>query len=258
MSAEPNAILADAAASADALLRARRLDPGPTARAVLVPDGRNLVLDSGLKVRLAGLFVPKPEEGGRATQHADRARAALLDLVDGKQLRLYFDMCRRDDQGRALAQIVTETGVWVQRECVARGLARVYGFADNRAVLADLLSAERAARGRKAGVWRDPDYAVIAADAAQRLGSARGRLVVVAGRIFQVRSQPGGHLLVFSGAAGREFEAVIENSWGPLFAAAGLAPDRLAGLRLRVRGVLPASGMLRLTLTHPEQIEVLA
>src|SRR3546814_9669358 len=62
----------------------------------------------------------------------------------------------------------TPEGVWVQGEMLRRGMARVYTFADNRALVAEMLALEREARAARRGIWGHPFYAVRRHDALDR------------------------------------------------------------------------------------------
>jgi Staphylococcal nuclease homologue len=48
----------------------------------------------------------------------------------------------------------------LQEELVAKGLARVYSFPDNRACVAELLARETEARAKRLGVWGSPAYRI--------------------------------------------------------------------------------------------------
>ena len=67
--------------------------------------------------------------------------------------------------------MIEGAGTWVQGELLSRGMARVYSFADNRALIPEMLARERAARAARRGIWRWRLYAVRGAEeAAQNLG----------------------------------------------------------------------------------------
>ena len=69
---------------------------------------------------------------------------------------LRFGGARADRHGYLLAQVFViegESRLWLQQELLAKGLARVYSFPDNRACLAELLAREREARAKRRGVW---------------------------------------------------------------------------------------------------------
>src|SRR3546814_550592 len=125
------------------------LQPGGSAVAVEIVDGDTLVLDTGQQVRLVGLQAPKLPLGRRGFKTwplADAARDALAELALDKRLTLSYGGARVDRHGRLLAHLYDTAGRWVQGEMLARGMARVYTFADNRALAEKMLAIERMAR----------------------------------------------------------------------------------------------------------------
>ena len=71
----------------------------------------------------------------------------------GRVLRLSYGGRRKDRYGRALAHLHREDGLWIQEQMLRLGLARVYSFRDNRAVVAEMLAAEHEARQKRLGRW---------------------------------------------------------------------------------------------------------
>jgi len=145
-----------------ATLRAA-LEAGPTATAIAVIDGDTLVLDDGQEVRLVGLQAPKLPLGRPGFQTwplAEEAKAALAALTLGRRIVLGYGGRRLDRHGRALAHLFdADVGTWIQGALLEAGLARVYSFADNRALVAEMLALERTARTAHRGIWADPFYA---------------------------------------------------------------------------------------------------
>jgi endonuclease YncB( thermonuclease family) len=101
-----------------------------------IVDGDTLTLASGARVRLVGIQAPKLPLGrpGYPTWPlAHEAKAALAELAMGKRLRLAYTGRRIDRHGRLLAHLFDAEGRWIQGVLLARGMARVYTFPDNRA-----------------------------------------------------------------------------------------------------------------------------
>ena len=234
------------------------LRPELRARAVAVVDGDTLVLDGGREVRLVGLQAPKLPLGRRGFQAwplAEEAKAALAEIALDRDLGLAFTGRREDRHGRWLAHLRRADGLWIQGELLRRGLARVYSFADNRALVAEMLALERAARAAGLGIWGHPFYAPRRATAAAR---DVGSFQLVEGRVVEAARVRGRVYLNFGADWKTDFTiSVMPKAW-KLFEAAGIAPGDYEGRRLRVRGWLKSLNGPMITATHPEQIEVLA
>lgn len=157
------------------------LEPGETGRVVRVIDGDALVLDTGQSVRLVGLEAPAFGRDGRAdSPHAAESRRMLEDMVLGRRVQLYYAGLTRDRYDRALAHLVTTDRLgprlWVNREMIARGGARVRAWPDTARGLEPLIEAEAEAVTAGAGLWALAAYRV--ADARDTEAPERGFLIV--------------------------------------------------------------------------------
>ncbi len=239
------------------------LRPGPKGKVVSVTDGDTLLLDNGLTVRLIGLQAPKLPQGREnftAWPKSDEAKARLEALTLGKAVEVRHGGETRDRHDRVLGQLfVPDTPeLWVQRQLLAEGLARVYSFPDNRACLADLLAAESLARTMRLGIWADPYYTVRRADRPEALLARAGQYELVEGRVLLAEKAGGRVFLNFGRHWKTDFTAVIDARALGLFTATGLDPLALNGALVRIRGWVDDRDGPRIELTHPEQIEVLA
>ncbi len=255
-------VLAALAISPLAAVACDGLVDGPKGKVVSVIDGDTALLDNGISVRLIGIQAPKLPQGRDfvAWPLAETARAALGQLLVGKDVRLRYGGERRDRHGRALGQVfvTAEPELWAQRQMLADGLARVYSFPDNRACLAELLAAESLARLKRLGIWADPYYAVRRADRPLELAERTGNYELVEGRVLLADMARSGVYLNFGRHWKEDFTVVIDKSALALFAKAGLDPLTLSGALLRVRGWVDGHDGPRIEVTHPEQIEVLS
>ncbi len=223
-----------------------------------IVDGDTLVLESGREVRLVGLQAPKLPLGRPDFEPwplAEEARKALADLALGKRIALAFGGRREDRHGRLLAHAILEPdGTWVQGALLDRGMARVYSFADNRALVPEMLARESAARRARRGIWEHPFYRILSAGEA---GDHLDRFALVEGRVRAVGEARGLTFLNFGDDWRSDFTLVLPRAARRLFAAEGRDPDDLAGRLLRARGWLKERNGPMITVTHPEQIEVL-
>lgn len=240
-------------ALADAELR-----PETWSQAVTVVDGDTLMLEDGSEVRLVGIQAPKlplGRAGFTAWPMAEAAKAALADLAQGRRLGLAFTGRRLDRHGRHLAHLVRDQdGLWIQGELLRRGLARVYSFADNRALVPEMLALEREARAARLGIWVEAFYALRGPEEA---GDHIGSFQLVEGRVRDAARVRGRVYLNFGADWKTDFTVSISARSWKLFEAAGLAPEDYKGRRLRARGWLRSLNGPMIVATHPEQLEIL-
>ena len=238
-----------------------RLARGESGRVDEAVDGDTVTLDGGLEVRLVGLQAPKLALGRPGFVDwplAGRARDALARLVGGRAVVLRHGGARRDRHGRALAHLVRGDGLWVQGAMLAAGMARVYSFADNRALVREMLAIEREARAARRGIWAHPRYRVRRADA---LDGAVDTFQLVEGEVVSAAVARGRLFVNFGADWGTDFTITAAPRDRPAFeaawAAAGIDPvSALAGHRVRVRGWIGRYDGPRIVATHPEQIEL--
>ena len=235
-----------------------------------VVDGDTVILEDGREIRLVGIQAPKLPLGRpnfRKWPLAREAKSALEAMVKGKRVTLSFGGRRRDRYRRWLAHLHLADGPrsngdgtassarsWVQGQLLSRGMARVYSFADNRAAVAEMLARERVARAAKRGIWAHPYYAILDHRAAgRRLNSFQ----LVEGRVLVVAPTRSRTFLNFGQNWRTDFTIAIARRNLRNFKDRGRNLVDLAGKRMRVRGWLKRRNGPMITVTHPEQIEVL-
>jgi len=229
-----------------------------------VTDGDTVVLADGRVVRMIGTQAPKlplDRPDFETWPLAPEAKAALEALALNKPVRLGFGGEQVDRYGRVLAHVFVEEeagAIWAQQAMIAKGLARVYSFPDNRACLELLFAAEGRARLAGLGIWGDPYYSVRAADAPGDLLARAGHYELVEGRILLAEKSGGRVYLNFGRFWKEDFTAVIEASALRVFAKAEFDPLVLTNALVRIRGWVDDRDGPRIEVTHPEQIEVLA
>ncbi len=238
-------------------LLAQGLVPGETGRVVEIVDGDTLILAEGRRVRLVGIQAPKlplGRPGFKAWPLAEAAKAALSDLTLGRAVTLAYGGRRSDRHGRTLAHVFDSAGTWVQGEMLSRGLARVYSFADNRALIPEMLARERAARAARRGIWGWRFYAVREPEGLER---HLGGFELVEGRVVKVAIVRKRVYLNFGADWRSDFTVSSAPRARRLFEAEWIDPRAYEGRVQRVRGWLKSYNGPLIEATHPEQIEVL-
>lgn len=134
------------------------LESGATVELVEVIDGDELAVRAAggtFILRILGIkcFDAKMNDPTVA-RHGAQCVQSLTDLISKKALTVEFDASASDARGRRLAYL-SAAGVDVGLSMVEKGHAAVYTeFAFSRE--AAYLVAEREARARRRGMWRDP------------------------------------------------------------------------------------------------------
>mgnify|MGYP001179683340 CR=1 FL=1 len=265
------------AAAQDAAVPAMACGGEPIAQASVsgVIDGRTLLLSDGRGVRLAAIEVPPLAIVGNMVGNSEKAsarageaaKAALDALTGGDQVLLRQADAgldhNTDRYGRLVAYVYAQRDgveLFAQAALIEAGLARAAGRIDGESCAAELHAAERTARAGKLGLWGDPYYEVLNADAPVDVLAQRGRFALVEGQVVSVR-QSGATIYVNFGRRWSEsFAVTISKRNERSFAAAGLDVMSLAGRRIRVRGWVEARGadgnVPWMEALRPEQIEI--
>ena len=239
---------------------AQPLQPGGSARVSHVVDGDTVILDRPIEgskqVRLVGIQAPKLPLGRKNFKVwplADEAKTALEKLILGKHVTVQFGTTHMDRHGRLLAHLYTKEGDWVQGALLRAGMARVYGFPDNRALLGDMLVLEGKARQVRRGIWDNGFYAVRSFDKVERL---IGTFQLVEGVVVDAQTVRNMTYLNFTTDWRTDFTASIDKRALKSFKASGLDPLTLKGRTVRVRGWIKKRNGPMIDLSHPEQIEI--
>ena len=255
-----------------------------TATVTRVIDGRTFVLNDGREVRLAAIEVPPLPSSGQSTSAAERsarntarldaaehegtaAKAALDALIGGDQVVLrQADISlsnNLDRYGRIFAYAYALRDgeeLFAQGALLESGFARVADRIGNKSCAAELLAAENTARTGKLGLWGDPYYDVLNADAPVDVLAQRGRFALVEGQVVSVRESGATIYMNFGRRWSESFAVTISKRNERNFTAAGLDLKSLAGRRVRVRGFIEARGAAgdvpSMEAARPEQIEV--
>ena len=253
--------MSGAAAAIPNPLYAQPLAKGPEVLVREVVDGDTVTLkepvEGATQIRLVGIQAPKLPLGRPGFQKwplADESKALLEKLVDGQKLSLSFGGQHKDRYGRLLAHLHRDDLLWIQGEILKQGMARVYSFPDNRALAAEMLSAETASRTQGRGIWAHPYYAI---EKATNLRMEANRFHLVEGVVYDVATVRGRTYLNFDKNWREDFTVSLSPRTTRLFKKEGIDLPSLKGKSVRVRGWLKSFNGPMIEVTHPEQIEYL-
>ena len=91
-----------------------------------VVDGDTIVLSNGERLRYIGVDTPETKHPKKGLQcYGKEASAFNKKLVEGKKVKLEFDVQQKDRYGRLLAYVYLEDGTFVNAELLRKGYAQV-------------------------------------------------------------------------------------------------------------------------------------
>ena len=239
-----------------------QLEVGARHRVTEIVDGDTLFLSDGREVRLVGLQAPKLPLGRPDFEPwplSDAAKAELSRLTLGKAVTLAYGGRPVDRHGRMLAHLYLDAAAeaddtWVQGRMLQAGMARVYSFADNRALTAAMYAREDAARRQRRGIWDHPFYQVRGTN---ELDALIDTFQIVKARVRDVAQVNGRVYLNFGADWRTDFTVSLAPRTARLFAREGVDVMAYEGKRVQVRGWLERYNGPLIEATHPEQIRKL-
>jgi micrococcal nuclease len=237
-------------------------DDGGASLVTEIRGGDTLILEDGRSVRLFGALLPR--RGGdieTASQARDAAEKQIAELALGKVVQLQLGAARRDRYGRIMAQVFVGQGeerIWLQEKLIANGLVRVMSSKENRLCILGLLAAEKAARDGRLGNWASGLFSVKPAASEDLLAGLAQSFEIIEGRVENVAEVKGRVYLNFGRNWRRDFTATMSGDAVKLFPGEAGALSKLKGQLVRVRGWLENMNGPSISITHPEQLELLS
>lgn len=144
-----------------------------------VMDGDTVEISNGEKVRYIGIDTPETREKNNSDwvykpmPYAEKAREFNRKLVEGKSVKLEFDVQKRDKYKRLLAYVYVDDKM-ANIEIAREGLAMIYTYPPNIKYSQRFLDAQKEARDNKRGLWVDLEESKIsAAQAKNNIGRIR-------------------------------------------------------------------------------------
>jgi endonuclease YncB( thermonuclease family) len=233
-----------------------------------ISGGDTLILEDGRAVRLMGILGPKRMRGAPATDATAKLEAAISAATLGKKVSLQLSERKRDRYGRAPAQVMIANGtgeaVWLQAKLVEAGLARVISAKDSRLCIKELLAMENEARQAKKGLWESGFFTVRSARDEHLLYQLSDNYEIVDGEVANITELGGKTYINFGQNWRQDFTIFVPTKSAHLFGETKIATPgksalaELTGKRIRVRGWLKNFNGPSITVTHPEQIEIVS
>lgn len=227
------------------------------AQAVRVERNGVVVLADGRAARIEGVLLPAGAGDHAPSFLADQAMSSLSDMTVGHIIALAAAPPKEDRYGRIRAQILVRASgddIWLQKEMLRRGLARVAIAPDRGECAEELYATEAEARSKKSGLWSSGAYAVRApAEADNDVGTFQ----IIEGAVNSVSKKGGRIFLDFGTREDRVFEATISTDDMKRFREIGVDPYAYANQKVRVRGWIErVHGLPEIGLATPAQVEI--
>jgi micrococcal nuclease len=122
-----------------------------------VVDGDTIIIEMngyGEKVRLIGVDTPETVHPLKPVEHFGKEASEFTrKSAEGKNVRLEYDLQKRDKYGRLLAYVYLENGTFLNAEIIKQG----YGFAYTKypfKYMEEFRKHESSARTNRKGLWK--------------------------------------------------------------------------------------------------------
>lgn len=255
-----------ALAPASSLLAMDGLCPGEggsSGQVVAVDERLELTLETGIRLKIAGVDPPRPTPGD--PDLGVRARARLAQWLVGQKV-LFRPLEPGPDRWGRIAAFVFAAApepavgpgparLSVGETLIDAGLARYEPSAAARPCRTAFLAAEAGARASGLGLWADPYYAIIAADDRLAFAEKAGSSVIVEGRITAIASRRPRITLYFGPRKGWDFSVTILPRNRKTFETAYSSLAALTGQTVRVRGLLDTRFGPQIEILDPDELE---
>jgi len=119
-----------------------------------VIDGDTIKLENGERVRLIGIDTPETVHPSKAVEYYGKEAGDFTKrMVEGKRVKIEFDIQKRDKYGRLLAYVYLEDGTFLNAELLRQGYANISTYAPNVKYIEKFARLEREAREDSRGLW---------------------------------------------------------------------------------------------------------
>lgn len=223
-----------------------------------VIDGDTIELSGGVKVRYIGIDTPETMKRAGTTwlfqpeTFGVVARDFNAGLVKDRDVRLEFDIVKKDKYGRWLAYVYVDD-ILVNLEMVKLGYATVYTFPPNLKHYEELLKAQEKAMFAEDGLWL-----TVKEVSPEEASKHKGKFCSVRGEVVDIKLSRGAIYIEFASSSKEGFIAVIFERNIPLFTAEGIDPTTFyMGRSVEVIGKVEGKTQTEMVIDNPSQIKVL-
>ncbi len=221
-------------------------------------DGDTIELSNGQRVRYIGIDTPELRERDgsswvyRPRPYAEEAKDFNRKLVEGKSVRLEFDVQKKDKYDRLLAYVYIDDKM-VNLEMVRQGYAMIYTYPPNVKYTEEFLAAQKEAREKNRGLWGDLERDIIPASKAKenigliRMVEAEITSTFLSGRVLILNCRDNFKVAIFRDSLDYFPKEALRS------------PDSYFKYKkIRVYGVIKEyKGASEIILRDPSQIEIL-
>ena len=135
------------------LLLGASFSPAQTITCTRVVEGNIIILNNGEKVRLIGVDTPETKQPNKSVEYfAKEAFAFTEKMVKGKEVKLEYDLQKKDPYGRLLAYIYLKDGTFLNAEILKGGYGRTATKFPCK-YSKQFTQYEKEAREHKRGIW---------------------------------------------------------------------------------------------------------
>jgi len=228
-------------------------------KVVEVIDGDTVRLENGELLRYIGIDTPevhirnaRGDFDYRPQPFSLEAKEANQSLVEGKYVRVEFDVEKRDKYKRLLGYCFQED-TFVNATLLKEGYALLYTYPPNVKYVSELTAAQKVARKEKRGIWESWE-AISSDDAHQYINQIR----TVRGTVASTYQSKKCVFLNFGDNYKDDFTIVIFNRALSSFHAQGIDPvSYYHGKTVQATGLIKEYNGPEIIVRVPEEVEVL-
>lgn len=232
------------------------LEPGGESTVLAIAGPLTLHLADGRMVHLAEIFTPTGAERA-GLDPSSSATAYLRSTALGRKVEVRFGGSHHDRYGVTTAHIFVagEHPLWLQEGLVNAGGAQAFPQPDNHTCSKQLASIEEKARDENRGYWGLALFRVLPARETRSILNVVQTYQIVEGEVSFVTHAAGRTTLHFAENSKASFTATLEPAAQKRLSEP--SPDDWQGQKVRVRGWIERKKGPTITITQPEQIELL-
>jgi hypothetical protein len=233
-----------------------QLEPGGESTVLSIAGPLTLHLADGRMVHLAEIFTPTSAERA-GLDPPSNATAYLRSSALGRKVELRFGGSHHDRYGVTIAHIFVagERPLWLQEGLVKAGLAQAFPQPDNHTCSRQLASIEAKAREENRGYWGLALFKVLPAREIRSILNVVQTYQIVEGEVTFATHAASRTTLHFAQNSKASFTAILEPAAEKRLSEPNA--DEWQGQKVRIRGWIERKKGPTITITQPEQIELL-